>query len=346
MVTTGNEIATINPIFVAGPDRSGTSLIYAILSSHPDISMVRRTNMFRYFYGQYGDLANEDNFERCLNTMLSYKRLVHLHPDPQRIRREFRQGEPTYGRLFALFHAHNAERIGKTRWGDKSLHTECFADNVFTAFPNARILHMVRDPRDRYASVLKRYATNRGMVGKATGKWLYSVVYGFHNVEKFPNKYMLVKYEELTLEPDKMVRKICDFLEVDFMPEMLSMSGAPDHNERGGNSSFQRFNPGEISTSPVGRYRKVLTQQDIAFMQAYSGRYMSELGYEIDTTIAPWYRWPAQQIIQYPINLVRMTGWTASEYLKRKRGEKLPAYRIIKPSSSPVTENPPEKNMI
>jgi len=338
MVTAVNGIEKISPIFVAGPDRSGTSLIYAILSSHPDISMVRRTNMFRYFYERYGNLAEPDNFERCLSTMLSYKRLIHLHPDPQRIRDEFRQGEPTYGRLFALFHAHNAERVGKTRWGDKSLHTECFADGVFTAFPNARILHMVRDPRDRYASVLKRYATNRGRVGKATGKWLYSVVYGSRNLKKFPDKYMLVRYEDLTLEPEKMVRKICEFIEVDFLPEMLSMSGAPDHNEKGGNSSFQRFNPGEISTSPVGRYRKVLSQQDIAFMQTYSGRYMRELGYEIDTSVVPWYRWPVRQIIEYPVNLGRMTGWTASEYMRRKRGEKLPAYRMIKNPSSHTIE--------
>ena len=51
------------PIFLAGPDRSGTSLIYALLASHPNISMVRRTNMWRYFYNRYGDLHNPQNFE-------------------------------------------------------------------------------------------------------------------------------------------------------------------------------------------------------------------------------------------------------------------------------------------
>ena len=47
------------PIFIAGPDRSGTTLLYALLASHPNISMVRRTNFWRWFYGRYGDLSNK-----------------------------------------------------------------------------------------------------------------------------------------------------------------------------------------------------------------------------------------------------------------------------------------------
>ena len=115
------------PLFLAGPDRSGTSLIYTLLASHPNIAMVRRTNMWRYFYGRFGDLSDAQNLERCLTSMVTFKRMRHLLPDPDRIRREFQQGEPTYGRLFALFYEHHAERMGKPRWGDKSLHTEHYA---------------------------------------------------------------------------------------------------------------------------------------------------------------------------------------------------------------------------
>ena len=129
-------MTNVDPIFVTGPDRSGTSLMFALLASHPNISMVRRTNMWRWFYGQFGDLSEQGNFERCLEAMMNYTRLEHLQPDQERIRREFLAGsERSYGRLFALFHEHNAERVGKPRWGDKSLHTELYADHVFAEFP-------------------------------------------------------------------------------------------------------------------------------------------------------------------------------------------------------------------
>ena len=121
------------PIFIGGLERSGTSLIYALLASHPNIAMTRRTNLWTYFYNQYGDLGRRDNFERCLNAMLHYKRLVVLKPDPERLRQEFWQGEPTYGRLFALLEQQYADRVGKSRWGDKSLNTERYAEPIFAA---------------------------------------------------------------------------------------------------------------------------------------------------------------------------------------------------------------------
>jgi len=132
-----------HPVFIAGPDRSGTTLMLALLASHPQLSMVRRTNMWRYFHGRYGDLSNPANLDRCLDDMIGFRRMRHLEPDRERIRREFLEGETTYGRLFALFHLHHAERVGRPRWGDKSLHTEHYADRVFAEFPEARVVHMM-----------------------------------------------------------------------------------------------------------------------------------------------------------------------------------------------------------
>src|SRR4029453_8147005 len=95
------------PIFLAGADRSGTTLTYALLVSHPNIAMAHLgSNMWTFFYGQYGDLRHSDNFERCLAAMLRYKNVLLLNPDPDRIRKEFWQGQPTYARLFALLQWH------------------------------------------------------------------------------------------------------------------------------------------------------------------------------------------------------------------------------------------------
>ena len=112
------------PIFVAGLERSGTSLLYALLASHPRIAMTRRTNLWTHFYGQYGELGDPANLDRCIDVLLRYKRIVKLEPDEVRLRRDFAQGPPTYGRLFALLEEQHAQRLGRPRWGDKSLHTE------------------------------------------------------------------------------------------------------------------------------------------------------------------------------------------------------------------------------
>ena len=170
--------STPGPVFIGGLDRTGTSLIYALLASHPRIAMSRRTNWWTFFYDRFGDLGDDANLDRCLATMRRYRRHRRLDPDWDRLRADFVRGERGYARLFALMEEQHAARLGRPRWGDKSLHTERYADRVFEHFPNARIIHMVRDPRDRYASVLKRWKKVRGGAGASTAAWIASIRLG------------------------------------------------------------------------------------------------------------------------------------------------------------------------
>lgn len=322
------EHKTENPIFVGGADRSGTSLMFALLASHPSISMVRRTNMWRYFYGQYGDLSQEQNFEACLAIMLRYKRLGYLNPDPDRIRREYWQGEPGYGPLFALFHHHFAERRGKLRWGDKSLHTEHYTATIFREFPEARVIHMIRDPRDRYASILKRYEGKRPAIGWSTGRWLRSARVGRPNERRYPGRYMAVTYEALARRPEEIMHRVCDFLDEPFEPQMLAMQGAPDHAE--GNSSFGHIAPGTISTKSIGRYRQVLEPGDIAFIQTYASTLMTEFDYELEPADSTRDKGSRYWLVDLPSNTARMVAGSLSGTLKTRWREPIPANRLSK----------------
>lgn len=299
------------PIFIAGPDRSGTTLLYALLASHPNISMARRNNFWRWFYGRYGDLSDKNNFDRLLDKMLRYKRIQPLHPNSERIRREFWQGKPSYGRIFSLFQQHNAERQGKQRWGDKSLHTEHYIKQVFSEFPNAKVIHMSRDPRDRYASVRKRFGKDTPRLGAATARWLVSMRAAEKNRQKYPANYKIIRFEDLAANPEETSQIICDFIEEQYSPEMLTLEGASRYRDSGGNSSFEQIKPGAISTKPIGRYKSILTSSEIAFIQLFAKREMQVLGYEFEpvkflfTEALKYYLWTL------PFQTARMLGWLA-----------------------------------
>lgn len=316
----------LDPIFVAGPDRSGTTLMYTLLASHPEISMVRRTNMWRYFHRRYGDLSEPENFERCLDEMLRYRRMRHLAPDEDRIRREFAAGEPTYGRLFALFHGHNAERHGRARWGDKSLHTELFARSIFGEYPHARVIHMIRDPRDRYASVSRRGGKRLDRVGSATGRWLLSARAARRHAATYPDRYLVVRFEDLVADPQRVMQRVCRFVDVDFAPSMLEMGAVPEVRDRGGNSSFDDGTPGTISRKPVGRHREVLDVSDIAFIEHVAGREMKRHDYQpggVDGL--PTLRYATRTL---PRHFVRMAGWILRLRFDIWRGIRVPDWRL------------------
>lgn len=329
------------PIFIGGVERSGTSLLYALLASHPNIAMTRRTNLWPFFYRQYGDLANPENLDRLLAAWKTYRRVWILHPDLEAIRKEFYTGETSYSRLFALLWEQFAAQMGRPRWGDKSLNTERYAEVILRAYPGARILHIVRDPRDRFASALKRWKVIRGGAGSGAGMWLDSVRTGYRNLRRYPDQYRLIRYESLAARPEKVLREICDFIGETYTPEMLTMRGAENFRDEGGNSSFEQREPGVISTSSIGRYRKYLTPGWIAFIQAAAGREMQSLGYALDDIRLSSRERLLFAAVDLPLNTARLTAWRWREAYLNRVGRSIPKSRLVDPvSGSPIFTHP------
>jgi mRNA-degrading endonuclease toxin of MazEF toxin-antitoxin module len=317
------------PIFVAGLERSGTSLLYALLASHPNIAMTRRTNLWTHFYGQYGDLADDANLDRCINVMMQYKRLVKLDPDERRLREAFRSGDPTYARLFALLEQQHADRVGRPRWGDKSLHTERYAEPILDGYPGARILHMMRDPRDRYASSLTRWRTRRGGAGAGTAEWLSSARIGARNGARFPAQYLVVRYETFAAQPEQAMRQICGFIDEPYAPEMLEMRGARDFRDQGSNSSYGARPAGVISTDSIGRFREVLSARQIAFIQRSADAEMAALGYAPVAVRLTGRERALFRLKDVPVEQVRSAAWRARDLVRNRKGRPVPAYRLV-----------------
>lgn len=317
------------PILVTGPDRSGTTLLYTLLASHPDIMMVRRTNLWRWFDRKFGDLGDAANLERCLETMIRYERLSVLAPDPDQIRAEFARGEPSYGRLFEILFRQQAERLGRPLWGDKSLHTELYAERVFEEWPRARIVHMMRDPRDRYVSVMGREEPGADRHASVVARWIRSTRAGEIQQRRRPESYRILRYEDLVADPEGVLEDLCTFLEIDFVPSMLEMRGGDDRTAEGGNSSFEHISRGVISTRSVGRYRTMLDRRSLAFMQTVCSPWMRRHGYSPDVVGVEGAAARLQTyLIDLPLGSARMLMWLASELIAESRGRTVPEARL------------------
>jgi hypothetical protein len=267
-----------SPIFIGGLDNSGKTHLRLALSAHPDIAMTRRSYMWTRVYQRYGDLRERENFERCLQALMSRKDVRALQPDVDRIRREFWAGEPTYGRLFALIHEHYAERLGRSRWGEQEAEIEYVADAIFDAYPAARIIHMLRDPRNRYDEMLRSTPPRirLGRVGVNTADWLESARLAERNRQKYPENYMVLAYESLVSQPEATLRKVCEFIGVEYVPAMLTLEGAIGFGE-GKNSGRSR----ELETGVV-QFRLAeskVSPREVAFMQALARKEMIARGY-------------------------------------------------------------------
>lgn len=273
------------PLFIAGLDRTGKTRLSNLLSVYPHISITRRTYMWHLFYDRFGDLRKDENLERCLSAMLERDSIRRLNPDLERIRQEFRQGERSYARLFGLFHQHYAESLGKTRWGDQLGFVEMYADQIFQAFPNARMIHMIRHPRCRYEEALPSKSKKQGSAGISLARWIRSARLAQRNEKIWPDNYLVVQYEPFLELPGKVLRDICYFIGEDYLPDILSHQ--PDVAPQNG----------RISAS------------EKAFIHVVARRPMSSLGYQPEKLLLSPKETLALFFYDGPVNLAGMLFW-------------------------------------
>jgi hypothetical protein len=306
-------------VYVGGLDRSGKTTMSAYLTSHSRIAIPAvGSNMWTYFYRQYGDLARPKNLERCLYALLRYKHVKFLQPDVERVRADFAQGPPTYARLFEIFLVHFAEREGKPRWGAQTGLLERHVPNLIDAYEGVRIVHMLRDPRDRYLASLELWPQGRGRAGGATARWQYSTRLAEQYAVRYPAQFLVVRFEDLITSTEETMRLVCAFLGEDFEPSMLEMAGAPRLRDRLAGPAAPATGGDILSPAHIGRYRGRLPMAELEFMQNRADRRMVRHHYDLEPVeLGTWgrVRYP---IIDWPSQMTRMLAWRATEELQER----------------------------
>ncbi|HET6380046.1 MAG TPA: sulfotransferase [candidate division Zixibacteria bacterium] len=299
------------PIFIGGPDRSGKTLLSAVLGSHPRIAISPvGSNMWPFFYRRFGDLRDDRNLDRCIAAMLRYRHVAFLAPDPEWLRREMRRGDRTYARLFGLVQQQYARRLGKPRWGDQTGLIERWADELFASYPGMRMIHVLRDPRDRYEASLEMWPKGRLRAGGATARWNLSAELAERNLRRFgESRYRVLRYESLVCDPEGTARALCDFLGEEFVPSMLELAAMPGVRAKLEAAGGPRDGEGLISPAFIGRYRGRVPPDELAFLERHTGRWMARLGYEPDPSSRAVRRRPGYWLRTEPSNLARMLAW-------------------------------------
>jgi hypothetical protein len=256
------------------------------------------------------------NFERPGHASIQARALPQ--PDAQRIREEFKAGAPTYGRLFAIFQRQHAERNGKARWGDQSGLIERYADEVFAAYPEAVMLHLVRDPRDRWEAVRARWGDGHGGVGGSTARWRYSARLSARNLARYSDRYAVVRFEDLILRPEATLRAVCDLISETYSPEMLTMSGALEYRAR---LSRDPETAEALTGPPLDTVRgpyQAASARDVVFIESAARSEMARFDYPPAAPSlrgADRLRYP---LATWPLNELRLTGWMARERLQQR----------------------------
>lgn len=300
-------------VFIGGLDRSGKTYMRFALTANPDFVISKRTNLWTRYYKKFGSLANDRHLTACLTDLAKNKHILALQPDFELVRKEFKMGPPTYARLFEIIHQQAGRESKKKYWGDQTELIEKYAPDILEAYPFAKFIQMIRDPRDRYEAILNK-SNKPQYLGVATARWLYSAALAKKNQTKFPGRYLVIRYEDLVSQPEQTIRAVCEFLGVEYDLAMVKMEHVARFSEYE-SEEVQRSGP--LSTKYIGRFQQSLNPGQIAFIQSFSKPLMNWFGYPLVSIQVPWQEKLKTLLALWPANLFYMFGWHTLNLVRR-----------------------------
>ncbi|MGH7477955.1 MAG: sulfotransferase family protein, partial [Longimicrobiales bacterium] len=272
------------PIIVLGCPRSGTTILQVMLHSHHRIAIPPENRFVLPAYRQrlrFGDLEERAN-RRALAKFIVRRRgrrFRDLGLDRRPTIRQIVQGPPTVGSAIGIVLRAYADRFDCPRWGDKRPTYHNHIDLVMRLFPDAQIVHVVRDPRDCVAS-LKRMKWWKLDSHHAVSAWAQSIDHTDEAQRKWPGVVTRVQYERLVADPETELRALCAALGEEYdpamaEPERVAAIAVPERKHWHSNT---RLSP---TTKPVGRWRTDLEPWEAALCETVLAGRMTSLGYEL-----------------------------------------------------------------
>jgi hypothetical protein len=300
------------PLFVVGPSRSGTTMMQSVLSSHPRVALAPETHYFDDLRPRTGGgplaAMTPENRDRCLD----YFRALASRPygkggdaarSPLSRDELLARANALGGTADAAFEAFCRMRGARGReteaaiWGEKTPRHVFRLAEIFAAFPEARALAMIRDPRA--AVVSYRDWQYRGGYGDlenrpgfqaaleadyrraqlsyhivlSTLMWRATVNAAYDAAARFgPERVRLLRYEDFVAAPQDELAAVCAWIGVEPDPVMLEV---PLHN-----SSTAGFAPrAGVSADPMERWRDKLDPRETGIIQRVAGRTLARAGY-------------------------------------------------------------------
>jgi hypothetical protein len=197
----------VNPIFLIGVHRSGTSLLRRIVDSHPDIAVPPES----YFISHFCSLISDEN---------TFHGLYGMGFDEGRAR-------VCIANLASFFHRTYAKSKGKPRWADKTPAYALILDDIDKLFlQKSQFVFIFRHPLDVAYSNWSRGWHHRHYTGDLLIDTCRYVEESDQRqlafIERNGHRTYALFYEALVKDPRPQLEGLCAFLGADWHEALLS----------------------------------------------------------------------------------------------------------------------------
>lgn len=295
-----DDISKVPIFFILGRPRSGTTLLTTLFNAHPNIRIAPEFPVMLFLYQRFRKVKHWD--EATIRLFVDHvfyfakfnvRRVENLKIDKESIINELLKYKDNGSiQLFLKsinYFAYSLYDKGETLWiGDKNPIYSISANRFRKIFPEAKFICIIRDYRDNFISIKKLAEKNVAVeapeLSLQIGRWRYFTRLFLDLKKRFPEKYYILRYEDLVTEQETTYRSLCGFLGIEYDPSVFDFHKKKEETVNTyGNYIYDKFHENllkPINTGRMNTWQKTLTDKEVRMADQIAGKYADKLGYE------------------------------------------------------------------
>lgn len=221
----------VSPVFIVGTGRSGSTLLRGILNASNQIHIPHESEFIARTYPFYHDKQHfgEDDYRQIARFFMNTSQ-----KNGWGMKREYlisclkeRAPQSLADINSTIYEAYLKQQgLENLQWGIKTPFLVAHIDRILTVFPEAKIIHLVRDGRDVYLSYRKVHENDKieekdkfGPKGAVTTALYW--IDGLRRIEELHDGQVYeLQYENLLSRPEVELKMLCTFLDIDYDKSM------------------------------------------------------------------------------------------------------------------------------
>jgi len=263
-------------VFIVGCGRSGTTMLASMLGAHPEALVTPESQFNMDLY------TEEESFDsaRYLKSLKKHRRFaiwdLDISPFEEELLSCTGHREFIYRLVEIYAQSKGGEKRGVRVWIDHTPANVNKIDILKNLFPDSLFIHIYRDGRAVAAS-FKAVEWGRKSPDTAALFWMQRVAAGLASECRFPGLVSSVRYEDIVLDTEEELGRLCDFIGLDFKKEMLDGGGfrVPEYTRH-----QHRLVGKGVKRSRVDAWRVELEAREIEIFENIAGDILRILGYE------------------------------------------------------------------
>ena len=287
------------PIFIGGHRRSGTTLLNNLFDNHSEaIVWPDESGFFNNYLPYVKNCKNNiEKIDLCINNIINRMNLAgrddQLGLSKKKMsmifynhvsKTDLSSSEVLKSMILSLHEWLNYPENPKL-WIEKTGMSEVYTKEIFEWFPNARFIHVIRNPKDVWSSVLKNWPKEKN-IHYSWNHFLQSVIelsrasykFAIDNQKEYGNKYKIVKYEDIVQKTKLTMEELCVFLGIKFENILLNPT-ILGINWQGNSSHNVKFK--SVSSNHVDNWKSgQISEDDLMVIEYLLSDFMDYFGYE------------------------------------------------------------------